>query len=245
MFLSRWVQALTYFPDFFQSVLTEMEQSFMGFKAANPDWLPADPSGSLFLSRIIDGTAVPFPYPSSSARNSSPNNGNGQDRNGFGGGIGFTPVNSTLALRSQAYEEAFAKSISLGRATKNAGNLSNGSIKRGQSSTYNDLNKTSSSNRDAGGRRLTKVDELAANNSLDEDEEDSKDDSRKRDGGGPLEKEQGEEDVDLASYHLGEGDREVEEALQREREELEWENRDGKEGVGTLFRNIYEGRARW
>ncbi|KAF8891195.1 autophagy protein Apg9-domain-containing protein [Infundibulicybe gibba] len=35
----------------------KMEKSFLNFKAANPDWTPADPSGSLYLSRIADLSA--------------------------------------------------------------------------------------------------------------------------------------------------------------------------------------------
>lgn len=38
----------------------KMEKSFLNFKAAHPDWTPADPSGSLYLSRIADfSTAHP------------------------------------------------------------------------------------------------------------------------------------------------------------------------------------------
>ena len=36
-----------------------MEKSFLNFKAAHPDWTPADPSGSLYLSRIADFAAHP------------------------------------------------------------------------------------------------------------------------------------------------------------------------------------------
>ena len=35
----------------------KMEKSFVSFKAAHPDWMPADPSGSLYLSRIADLSA--------------------------------------------------------------------------------------------------------------------------------------------------------------------------------------------
>ncbi|OAX41698.1 putative transmembrane protein [Rhizopogon vinicolor AM-OR11-026] len=35
----------------------KMEKSFLNFKAANPDWNPSDPSGSLYLSRIADLSA--------------------------------------------------------------------------------------------------------------------------------------------------------------------------------------------
>lgn len=32
----------------------KMEKSFLNFKAANPDWNPSDPAGSLYLSRLAD-----------------------------------------------------------------------------------------------------------------------------------------------------------------------------------------------
>lgn len=32
----------------------KMEKSFLNFKAANPDWQPTDPSGSLYLSRMAE-----------------------------------------------------------------------------------------------------------------------------------------------------------------------------------------------
>lgn len=35
----------------------KMEKSFVSFKAAHPEWMPADPSGSLYLSRIADLSA--------------------------------------------------------------------------------------------------------------------------------------------------------------------------------------------
>ncbi|KAJ7221038.1 autophagy protein Apg9-domain-containing protein [Mycena haematopus] len=39
----------------------KMEKSFLNFKAANPDWNPTDPSGSLYLSRIADLSASHYP----------------------------------------------------------------------------------------------------------------------------------------------------------------------------------------
>lgn len=36
----------------------KMEKSFLNFKAAHPEWMPADPSGSLYLSRIADFSAA-------------------------------------------------------------------------------------------------------------------------------------------------------------------------------------------
>lgn len=35
----------------------KMEKSFLNFKAANPDWNPSDPTGSLYLTRIADLSA--------------------------------------------------------------------------------------------------------------------------------------------------------------------------------------------
>ncbi|KAF9566358.1 APG9-domain-containing protein [Agrocybe pediades] len=41
----------------------KMEKSFLNFKAANPDWNPADPSGSLYLSRMADlNSHFQFPH---------------------------------------------------------------------------------------------------------------------------------------------------------------------------------------
>ncbi|KAJ7438501.1 putative transmembrane protein [Mycena latifolia] len=39
----------------------KMEKSFLNFKAANPDWNPTDPSGSLYLSRMADFSASHYP----------------------------------------------------------------------------------------------------------------------------------------------------------------------------------------
>ncbi|KAI8989804.1 APG9-domain-containing protein [Trametes punicea] len=36
----------------------KMEKSFLNFKAAHPDWIPNDPSGSLYLSRMADLSAA-------------------------------------------------------------------------------------------------------------------------------------------------------------------------------------------
>ncbi|KAF7363724.1 Autophagy-related protein 9 [Mycena sanguinolenta] len=40
----------------------KMEKSFLNFKAANPDWNPTDPSGSLYLSRMADLSASQYPH---------------------------------------------------------------------------------------------------------------------------------------------------------------------------------------
>lgn len=36
----------------------KMEKSFLNFKAAHPEWMPSDPSGSLYLSRMADLNTV-------------------------------------------------------------------------------------------------------------------------------------------------------------------------------------------
>ncbi|KAL6300502.1 APG9-domain-containing protein [Sparassis latifolia] len=36
----------------------KMEKSFLNFKAAHPEWMPADPTGSLYLSRMADFSAA-------------------------------------------------------------------------------------------------------------------------------------------------------------------------------------------
>ncbi|KAG6851302.1 hypothetical protein H0H93_011738 [Arthromyces matolae] len=41
----------------------KMEKSFLNFKAANPDWIPADPSGSLYLNRMADYGATHAMHP--------------------------------------------------------------------------------------------------------------------------------------------------------------------------------------
>ncbi|KAF9473774.1 APG9-domain-containing protein [Pholiota conissans] len=41
----------------------KMEKSFLNFKAANPDWNPTDPSGSLYLTRMADlNSHFQYPY---------------------------------------------------------------------------------------------------------------------------------------------------------------------------------------
>ncbi|KAF8590038.1 APG9-domain-containing protein [Ramaria rubella] len=48
--------------DRFMSKEGKMEKSFLNFKAANPQWNPTDPSGSLYLSRLADyGAAAHLP----------------------------------------------------------------------------------------------------------------------------------------------------------------------------------------
>ncbi|PWN88153.1 APG9-domain-containing protein [Acaromyces ingoldii] len=91
----------------------KMEQSLLGFRAANPDWHPADPVASLFLSRVAAAEAT-----SPRHRQGAHASANGKSSGGGGGGgaaSSFTPANSTLAQRSQLYNEAFERSISLAK----------------------------------------------------------------------------------------------------------------------------------
>ncbi|KAL0562397.1 autophagy protein atg9, partial [Marasmius crinis-equi] len=73
----------------------KMEKSFLNFKAANPDWMPTDPTGSLYLSRIQDFTAA---YPGSFTRRQpeSPLAGAGHE--------------SSLQERAQEYDRALKQS---------------------------------------------------------------------------------------------------------------------------------------
>jgi autophagy-related protein 9 len=84
-----------------------MEKSFLNFKAAHPDWVPADPSGSLYLSRMSHlGTA--FQGPSSFRKRPG----------GIGAGIESTMTGtvllgekkSELADRAQEYDRALLQS---------------------------------------------------------------------------------------------------------------------------------------
>uniref|UniRef100_A0A0W0FWS5 Autophagy-related protein 9 n=1 Tax=Moniliophthora roreri TaxID=221103 RepID=A0A0W0FWS5_MONRR len=80
----------------------KMEKSFLNFKAANPDWMPTDPSGSLYLSRLQDFTAAyPGSLTSSPAqqRRQQPMSPPGGDR-----------LESTLAERAQEYDRALKQS---------------------------------------------------------------------------------------------------------------------------------------
>ncbi|EEB96811.1 hypothetical protein MPER_03985, partial [Moniliophthora perniciosa FA553] len=80
----------------------KMEKSFLNFKAANPDWMPTDPSGSLYLSRLQGFTAA---YPGSST--SSPPQQRRQQTMSPPGG---ERLESTLAERAQEYDRALKQS---------------------------------------------------------------------------------------------------------------------------------------
>ncbi|CEH18767.1 apg9-domain-containing protein [Ceraceosorus bombacis] len=85
------------------STQAKMEQSLLGFAAANPDWAPpADTSASLFLSQAIAAQAN-----AQSPRMDTANESASADL------LAFTPANSTmhLAMRSQLYDNAYSKAL--------------------------------------------------------------------------------------------------------------------------------------
>lgn len=141
----------------------KMEQSLLGFRAANPTWQPTDPTASLFLSRLAAEMATPSHFSTSPPPPPAPIGkmsgvgevGAGGDRSygaakgvftGSGpgttringsssGGVNFTPANSTLAQRSQLYNDAFERSILLASKPGNAAALQASAVKSGPRST--------------------------------------------------------------------------------------------------------------
>ncbi|KZS88344.1 APG9-domain-containing protein [Sistotremastrum niveocremeum HHB9708] len=99
----------------------KMEKSFLNFKAMNPDWVPNDPSGSLYLSKLADF----------SARNQRPGMfGTHRGRRRFVNdsiGIPIMPEqpdptsanpNPVLAERAQQYERALQMSLNASTARR-------------------------------------------------------------------------------------------------------------------------------
>ncbi|KAG6844926.1 hypothetical protein H0H87_002410 [Tephrocybe sp. NHM501043] len=85
----------------------KMEKSFLNFKAANPDWNPSDPSGSLYLTRMADYGATHAMHPYGRRRHA----GTG----GLDGAIHFQHVGeprleTTLADKAQEYDRALRQS---------------------------------------------------------------------------------------------------------------------------------------
>ncbi|KAF9264131.1 APG9-domain-containing protein [Marasmius fiardii PR-910] len=74
----------------------KMEKSFLNFKAANPDWMPTDPTGSLYLSRIQSFTAA---HPAAFSR-----------RNLESSSGGAAPHESSLQERAHDYDRALKQS---------------------------------------------------------------------------------------------------------------------------------------
>ncbi|KAG6898292.1 hypothetical protein C0992_000737 [Termitomyces sp. T32_za158] len=84
----------------------KMEKSFLNFKAANPDWTPTDPSGSLYLNRMADYGATHAMYPYGRRRHA----GTG----GLEGAVHFQHVDprheGALADKAQEYDRALRQS---------------------------------------------------------------------------------------------------------------------------------------
>lgn len=95
-----------------QSKDGKMEQSFLAFKAAHPEWTPTDPTGSLYLERLreMHQNMKHAPQPIS-RRSTAPT---------FGAGSAMQ-ARSTLAERSQMYERALAQSMANARARRGVG----------------------------------------------------------------------------------------------------------------------------
>ncbi|KAJ7510163.1 putative transmembrane protein [Mycena galericulata] len=111
----------------------KMEKSFLNFKAANPDWNPTDPSGSLYLSRMADFSVasyhhpLPHPHPGSILRRrpgpsttagAAPELAQSNERQPEGGG--------GLGERAQEYDRALRQSQHA--ATRRAGRALGGSV---------------------------------------------------------------------------------------------------------------------
>ena len=107
----------------------KMEKSFVSFKAAHPDWMPADPSGSLYLSRIADLSSrrasddqTPRPNVSSATdrtreyeRALHQSQTAAVRRRGVGVGVGFGTTSTMLGQSTgTVYHSGMAQSVSLG-----------------------------------------------------------------------------------------------------------------------------------
>ncbi|KAL5529329.1 hypothetical protein ACEPAG_5314 [Sanghuangporus baumii] len=75
----------------------KMEKSFLNFKAANPEWQPTDPTGSLYLSRMAD-----FTYANAAARRHLGESYAGHARR--------LSMEQRLAERAQEYDRALRQS---------------------------------------------------------------------------------------------------------------------------------------
>ncbi|KAG6862073.1 hypothetical protein C0995_007203 [Termitomyces sp. Mi166 len=88
----------------------KMEKSFLNFKAANPDWTPTDPSGSLYLTRMADYGATHAMYPYGRRRHAAAGAGAG----GLEGAVHFQHVDprreGVLGDRAQEYDRALRQS---------------------------------------------------------------------------------------------------------------------------------------
>ena len=111
----------------------KMEKSFVSFKAAHPEWMPADPTGSLYLSRIADLSArrhaddhTPRPTaasivipPAGRVREYERALQESQSaavrrRGGSGFGATSTMLGQSAAMATSVYQSGMAQSIALG-----------------------------------------------------------------------------------------------------------------------------------
>ncbi|KAK0528306.1 autophagy protein atg9 [Tilletia horrida] len=126
----------------------KMEQSFLNFKVANPDWLPADPSGSLFLSRLTETVSRHQPHLHHRERTGAgptmdpyasaidPYGSASYLPNTSGDVSGGPLPESTLNARRNMYDEAFNRSILLASKPRNAEALAASATKAGARSAF-------------------------------------------------------------------------------------------------------------
>jgi autophagy-related protein 9 len=113
----------------------KMEKSFVSFKAAHPEWMPTDPTGSLYLSRIADLSArrtaddhTPRP-PSIAVAGRTADRGWEYERalhesqtaavrrrvGAIGAGLGFGATSTMLGQSTgTVYQSGMAQSVALG-----------------------------------------------------------------------------------------------------------------------------------
>ncbi|KAH9026775.1 APG9-domain-containing protein [Lactarius pseudohatsudake] len=111
----------------------KMEKSFVSFKAAHPEWMPADPTGSLYLSRIADLSArraaddhTPRPGaasivipPADRAREyeralQESRSAAVRRRGGSGFGAASTMLGQSATMATSVYQSGMAQSVALG-----------------------------------------------------------------------------------------------------------------------------------
>ncbi|KAG6876749.1 hypothetical protein C0993_000726 [Termitomyces sp. T159_Od127] len=101
----------------------KMEKSFLNFKAANPDWTPTDPSGSLYLNRMADYGATHAMYPYGRRRHAG--------AGGLEGAVHFQHVDprreGALADKAQEYDRALRQS-QLAAVARRRGAAGGGSV---------------------------------------------------------------------------------------------------------------------
>ncbi|KAK2466827.1 hypothetical protein APHAL10511_001085 [Amanita phalloides] len=99
----------------------KMEKSFLTFKAANPNWNPSDPSGSLYLSRMADYSATHRAYPHR-RRQSAAIPGSIMDTSiPPGVQISIDKSENSLADKAQEYDRALRQSQTAAVSRKRAG----------------------------------------------------------------------------------------------------------------------------